>query len=84
MFDAELLRKICKELLTEKDSERLQELLSLLCALVEDDWEDVRVKLRQLSERYPSLRKKSMQKVPKRTGIRNKKSKGARGPELIS
>lgn len=46
MFDADLLRKICKELLTEKDSERLQELLSLLCAPVEDDWEDVRVKLR--------------------------------------
>jgi hypothetical protein len=84
MFDAELLRKICKELLAEKDSERLQELLSLLCALVEDDREEVRLKLRQLSGRYPSLREKSTQKVPKRTGIRNKKGKGSRGPELIS
>ena len=83
MFDAELLRKICKELLTEKDSERPQELLSLLGALVEDHREEVRVKLRQLSERYPSVREKSMQN-PKRMGIRNKKGKGAGGPELIS
>jgi hypothetical protein len=78
MFDAELLRKICKELLAEKDSERPQELLSLLGALVEDDREEVRVKLRQLSERYPSVREKSMQN-PKRMVFATRKEKEPAG-----
>jgi hypothetical protein len=57
MIDAELLRSICKELIAEKDFEKLQELLSLLCALVDDDQEEVEAKLRELSERYPSLKR---------------------------
>jgi hypothetical protein len=57
MIDAELLRAICKELIAEKDREKLQELLSLLCALVDNDQEEVDVKLRELSNRYPSLKR---------------------------
>jgi len=57
MIDAELLRAICKELIAEKDREKLQELLSLLCALVDDDQEEVDAKLRELSNRYPSLKR---------------------------
>ena len=43
MIDAELLRAICKELIAEKDRVKLQELLSLLCALVDNDQEEVDV-----------------------------------------
>lgn len=57
MIDADLLRAICKELIAEKDIERLQKLLSLLCALVDDEQEEVEVKLRELSQRYPSLKR---------------------------
>jgi len=53
MIDAELLRAICRELIAEKDREQLQELLSLLFALVDNDQEEVDVKLRELSTRYP-------------------------------
>ena len=55
MIDTELLRRICRVLILEKDSERLQELLSLLCALVDNDEEEVELKLQELSKRYASL-----------------------------
>lgn len=57
MIDTELLRAICKELITEKDSDSLEELLSLLCALVQSDQEEVDIKLAQLSKWYPSLKR---------------------------
>jgi hypothetical protein len=57
MIDAELLRAVCKELIAEKDLEKLQELLSLLCALVDNDQEEVDVMLRELSKRYPFLKR---------------------------
>lgn len=57
MIDAELLRAICKELIAEKDREKLQELLSLLCALVDNDQEEIDAKLRELSKRYPFLKR---------------------------
>ena len=76
MIDAELLRAICKELIAEKDREKLQELLSLLCALVDNDQEEVDAKLRELSRRYPSL-KRTQTPDEKQRG-RKKKSISAR------
>lgn len=58
MIDTELLRAICKELIAEKDSDRLEELLSLLCALMQSDQEEVELKLPELSKRYPSLKRR--------------------------
>jgi len=58
MIDTELLRRICRVLILEKDSERLQELLSLLCALVDNDEEEVELKLQELSKRYSSLKRR--------------------------
>jgi hypothetical protein len=76
MIDAELLRAICKELIAEKDREKLQELLSLFCALVDNDQEEVDVKLRELSNRYPSL-KRTQTPDEKQTG-RKKQATSAR------
>lgn len=70
-IDTELLRAICRELIAEKDSARLEKLLSLLCALVQSDQEEVELKLAELSERYPSLkrtRKTDQKKDGKDTG----------------
>jgi hypothetical protein len=72
MIDTELLRAICKELITEKDSDKLEELLSLLCALVQSDQEEVELKLPELSKRYPSLKKRRSPQENKNGG--NKKS----------
>ncbi len=58
MLDAELLRAICKQLMAEKIPGRLQELLSLLCAVVDEDEEEIRVRLPLLLERYPSLKER--------------------------
>jgi hypothetical protein len=77
MIDTELLRAICKELLIEKDSERLQELLSLLCALVDNDEEEVELKLQELSKRYPSL-KRRRQADEKKDGKDKKNNPGSR------
>jgi len=76
MIDAELLRAICRELIAEKDREQLQELLSLLFALVDNDQEEVDVKLRELSTRYPSL-KRTQTPDEKQRG-RKKKATSAR------
>lgn len=76
MIDAELLRAICRELIAEKDHEKLQELLSLLCALVDNDQEEVDVKLRELSKRYPSL--KRTQTPDEKQAGRKKKTISAR------
>ena len=65
MLDAELLRAICKELIAEKDLENLQELLSLLCAVVDDDEEEIRAKIPLLLERYPSLKEHSPEQKSK-------------------
>jgi hypothetical protein len=76
MIDAELLRAICKELIAERDREKLQELLSLLCALVDNDQEEVDAKLRELSKRYPLL-KRTQTSDEKQRG-RKKKATSAR------
>lgn len=76
MIDVELLRAICRELIAEKDREKLEELLSLLCALVDNDQEEVDVKLRELSKRYPFL-KRTHTPDEKQSG-RKKKASSAR------
>lgn len=55
-MDTELLRAICKELTLEKGAEKLRDLLSLLCAVVDEDEREVELRARELSERYPSLK----------------------------
>ena len=77
MIDTKLLRAICKELMIEKDSERLQELLSLLCALVDNDEEEVELKLQELSKRYPTL-KTSRRPDDKKDGKDKKNNPGNR------
>jgi hypothetical protein len=57
MLDIELLRAVCKELLLEQTSEHLQELLSFLCAVADQDDEEVRQRLPEICSRYPSLKK---------------------------
>jgi len=57
MFDTELLRAVCREIAVENDSARLQDLLSFLCAVVDDDHQEMRDRLLQISDNYSSLQK---------------------------
>lgn len=61
MYDPELLRQICKEIATEKNSGRLQDLLSLLRAVIEDDQEELRAQLLHLADRYALLNERLKQ-----------------------
>ena len=55
MYDPKLLRKICAELSAERDSEKVEELLSLLRAIVDDDQEELCLRLHYLAGRFPFL-----------------------------
>ena len=57
MFDAGLIRQICQELAKEKDSHRVQELVSLLQGVVRDDQEEFRLRLHYLVKKYESALK---------------------------
>jgi len=76
MLDIELLRAVCKELLLQQDSEHLQELLGLLCAVVDEDDAEVRQKILEICERYPSLKKFRGTRAKSKTSIQRQ----GRGP----
>ncbi len=52
MFDPELVRKLCQEVVRETDSEKTADLLSLLHAVIKDDQEEVRLRAHFLIKKY--------------------------------
>jgi len=57
VFDAGVIRQICQELVKEKDSHRVQELVSLLQAVIRDDQEEFRLRLHYLAKKYEAALK---------------------------
>jgi hypothetical protein len=55
MYDTDLVRKLCREIGTEKDLGRMKELLTLLHAIIKDDHEEVRSRISFLTKRYAEL-----------------------------
>ncbi len=55
MFDDDLVRRLCREIVEEKDPEKVADLLSLLQAVIKDDQEEVRVRVLFLVQRYGSF-----------------------------
>jgi hypothetical protein len=55
MYDTDLVRKLCREIGTEKDPGRMKELLSLLHSIIKDDHEEVRSRISFLTKRYAEL-----------------------------
>ena len=53
MYNTDLVRQICADIAAEKDSERVQELLSLLHAVLKDDQEEIRIRIAFLAKKYP-------------------------------
>lgn len=54
MYDTALIRKLCGEIAEEKDSEKSQELASLLQAVIREDIEDIRTRMAFLRRKYES------------------------------
>ncbi len=85
MFDTELLRAVCREIAMEKDAEKLQDLLSFLCAVVDDDHQEMRDLLLQISDNYSSLKKFVNDSPPRRLSLqRGRRIMRRRGRKSIS
>ena len=52
MYNSDLVRKLCGDILNEKDSQKAEELISLLQAVIKDDQEEVRVRMAFLAKKY--------------------------------
>jgi hypothetical protein len=58
LYDPMLLRQICRELSVENDPEKVQDLVALLRAVVENDQAKLRSESHHLVDRYPFLRER--------------------------
>jgi hypothetical protein len=56
LYDAVLIRRICRDLSAEKDFSKMHELSCLLESLIAEDDSDVRFRVLELGARYPFLR----------------------------
>ena len=52
MHDAALIRSICGKIRRETDQETIRELLRLLRAVIENDLEDVRARMKFIRQKY--------------------------------
>jgi polyhydroxyalkanoate synthesis regulator phasin len=55
MYDTDLVRKLCREIGTEKNPDRMKELLSLLHSIIKDDHEEARSRIAFLTKRYADI-----------------------------
>jgi hypothetical protein len=52
VYDVSLVQKLCREISSENDRQKLEELLSLLQAVIKDDQEEIRVRLAFLARKF--------------------------------
>lgn len=52
MFESDLLRYLCRELATEENSDRMEELLWAIRTVVRDNQEEARLRLQYIATRY--------------------------------
>ena len=52
MHNSDLVRKLCGDILNEKDPGTVRELMSLLQALIKEDQEEVRIRMAFLTKKY--------------------------------
>jgi len=52
MFDVNLVRNLCREIVDEDDPGKVEELLSLLQVVIKDDQEEVKLRLNYLTRKY--------------------------------
>jgi hypothetical protein len=52
MYNPDLVRKLCADILNEKDPGRVQDLISLLQAVIKQDQEEIRIRMAFLAKKY--------------------------------
>jgi hypothetical protein len=52
VYNTDLVRRICHEIVNEKDSEKSKDLVSLLHAVIKDDQDDIRIRMAFLAKKY--------------------------------
>ena len=56
MYDAELVRLICRDINSAKDNpQKEQELISLLQAVIKEDQEEMRIRMAFLAKKYAAV-----------------------------
>jgi hypothetical protein len=52
LYNIELVRTLCQKITAEKDEARARDLMSLLKAVIEEDHEEIRVRMAFLNKQY--------------------------------
>jgi hypothetical protein len=52
VYDTSLVRQLCAEIVAEQDTERTEDLISLLQAVVKENTEEIRVRMAVLAKKY--------------------------------
>jgi hypothetical protein len=53
VYNTNIVRQLCAEIAREKYSQKVQELLSLLHAIIREDQEEIRIRMAFLAKKYP-------------------------------
>ena len=53
VYNTNIVRQLCAEIAREKDSQKIQELHSLLHAIIREDQEEIRIRMAFLAKKYP-------------------------------
>ena len=59
MYNSDLVRKLCGDILHEKDPGTVQGLISLLQAVIKEDQEEIRIRMAFLAKKYANALKDS-------------------------
>jgi len=54
VYNVDLLRQICRDIASEKDPQREEDLISVLQAVIKEDQEEIRVRMAFLAKKYAS------------------------------
>jgi hypothetical protein len=52
VYNVDLLRQLCRDIVNEKDPEKEQDLVSVLRAVIKEDQEEIRVRIAFLAKKY--------------------------------
>ena len=52
MYNLDLLRQLCRDIVNERDPQREEDLVSVLQAVIREDQEEIRVRMAFLARKY--------------------------------
>jgi hypothetical protein len=55
VYNSDLIRHLCGEIVSEQDPDKVSELIALLRAIISDDQEEIRTRIAFLAKRYALL-----------------------------